>query len=63
MWLTGRLVSDFKTIADFRRDYGKTIRNVCWRFVVLCRVDPHFVVTTYSRVLMSRWTRLRCPLT
>ena len=33
MWLTGRLSPDFKTIADFRRDNGKGIRNVCRRFV------------------------------
>src|SRR6187397_642918 len=37
MWLTGRLVPDFKTIADFRRDNGAGIRNVCRRFIVLCR--------------------------
>ena len=37
MWLTGRLAPDFKTIADFRRDNGTGIRNVCRRFVVLCR--------------------------
>lgn len=37
MWLTARLAPDFKTIADFRRDNGKGIRNVCRRFVVLCR--------------------------
>lgn len=37
MWLTGRLAPDFKTIADFRRDNGQGIRNVCRRFVMLCR--------------------------
>ncbi len=37
MWLTGRLAPDFKTIADFRRDNGLAIRNVCRRFVELCR--------------------------
>ena len=37
MWLRGRLASDFKTIADFRRDNGVGIRNVCRRFVMLCR--------------------------
>ena len=37
MWLTGRLSPDFKTIADFRRNNGKGIRNVCKRFVALCR--------------------------
>ena len=37
MWLIGRLSPDFKTIADFRRDNGECIRNVCRQFVVLCR--------------------------
>ncbi len=37
MWLTGRLAPDFRTVADFRRDNGTGIRNVCRRFVVLCR--------------------------
>ena len=37
MWLTGRLAPDHKTIADFRRYNGKAIRQVCARFVDLCR--------------------------
>src|SRR5215216_1196998 len=37
MWLTGRLVPDHKTIADFRKDNGRAIRKVCARFVELCR--------------------------
>jgi len=37
MWLTGRLVPDHKTIADFRKDNGGAIRQVCTRFVALCR--------------------------
>jgi len=37
MWLTGRLTPDFKTIADFRRENGKGLRNVCRSFIVLCR--------------------------
>src|SRR6266403_5601772 len=37
MWLTGRLAPDFKTIADFRKDNGEAIRNVCREFVELCR--------------------------
>jgi transposase len=37
MWLTGRLTPDFKTIADFRKDNGRAIRNVCRQFIVLCR--------------------------
>ncbi len=37
MWLTGRLVPDHKTIADFRKDNGKAISGVCSQFVELCR--------------------------
>src|SRR6266542_2535545 len=37
MWLTGRLVPDHKTIADFGKDNGPAIRQVCARFVALCR--------------------------
>ena len=37
MWLTKRLAPDFKTIANFRKDNGKAIRNVCRQFVVLCQ--------------------------
>lgn len=37
MWLTGRLVPDHKTIADFRRENGPAIQAACAKFVVLCR--------------------------
>src|SRR5882672_5967168 len=37
MWLAGRLMPDFKTIANFRKDNGKAIRQVCRQFIVLCR--------------------------
>src|ERR1700728_1478448 len=37
VWLTGRLMPDFKTIADFRKDNGPAIRKVCIRFIELCR--------------------------
>jgi len=37
IWLTGRLAPDFKTVADFRRDNGEAIRQVCKEFVLLCR--------------------------
>jgi len=37
IWLTGHLTPDFKTIADFRKDNGPAIRNVCREFIVLCR--------------------------
>jgi len=36
-WLTGRLMPDFKTIANFRKDNGPAIRKVCSQFVLLCR--------------------------
>src|ERR1700675_3500229 len=37
IWLTGQLAPDFKTIADFRKDNGRAIREVCREFVTLCR--------------------------
>jgi transposase len=37
MWLTGRLMPDFKTIANFRKDNGGAIRRVCRQFIILCR--------------------------
>src|SRR3954451_19984313 len=37
MWLTGRLVPDHKTIADFRKNNGPAIKKVCARFIALCR--------------------------
>jgi transposase len=37
MWLLGRLAPDHKTIADFRKVNGRAIRQVCVRFVELCR--------------------------
>ena len=52
MWLTSRLAPDHKTIADFRKDHGRALRQVCVRFVELCRkLDlladlPKFVDTT-----------------
>jgi transposase len=38
MWLTGRLIPDHKTIADFRKDSGPAIKRVCVRFIELCRL-------------------------
>ena len=37
IWLTGRLMPDFKTIADFRKDNRQAIRRVCLEFVGVCR--------------------------
>ena len=38
MWLTGRLTPDHKTIADFRKDSGGSIKKVCVQFIELCRL-------------------------
>lgn len=35
--VTGRLMPDFKTIADFRKDNGKAIRSACREFIEQCR--------------------------
>src|SRR3990170_2147688 len=37
MWLLKRLTPDFKTIADFRRDNRRAIRQVCRQFTLFCR--------------------------
>ena len=37
VWLTGKLMPDFKTVADFRKDNGPAIRRACAQFVALCR--------------------------
>src|SRR6266568_8957416 len=37
MWLTCRLIPDHKTIADFRKDSGSAIKQVCVQFIELCR--------------------------
>src|SRR5262245_27377560 len=37
MWLLGKLTPDFKTIADFRKDNLKPLKQVCREFTLLCR--------------------------
>jgi transposase len=37
LWLTGKLAPDHKTIANFRRDNRKAIREVCRAFTRFCR--------------------------
>lgn len=37
MWLSERQMPCFKTIADFRKDNGRAIRQVCVEFVGVCR--------------------------
>ncbi|MGK0173483.1 MAG: transposase [Gammaproteobacteria bacterium] len=36
-WLTWRLAPDVKTLANFRKDNGRGIRQVCKQFVEVCR--------------------------
>ncbi len=45
IWLTGRLMPDFKTIADFRKDNRQAIRRVCMEFVEVCRQLELFSAT------------------
>ena len=45
IWLTGRLMPAFKTIADFRKDNRKAIRRVCTEFVGVCRELDLFSAT------------------
>jgi transposase len=45
IWLTGRLMPAFKTIADFRKDNRQAIRKVCLEFVGLCRELELFSAT------------------
>jgi transposase len=37
VWLLRRLRPDFKTIADFRRDNGPALKQVCREFTLLCK--------------------------
>lgn len=50
VWLTGRLMPDFKTIADFRKDYGEAIQEVCRQFVELCR---HLSLLSHASVAID----------
>ena len=37
MWLLGKLVPDFKTIADFRKDNLAALKGVCQEFTLVCK--------------------------
>ena len=54
IWLTGRLMPDFKTIADFRKDNGKAIHNVCREFIVLCRE-----LNLFSEASCHQWQQVQ----
>ena len=45
IWLTGRLMPSFKTIADFSKDNKQAIRRVCVEFVGVCRELELFSAT------------------
>lgn len=45
MWLVERLSPDFKTIADFRKNNSKGIKNTCRTFIELCRQMNMFTDT------------------
>ena len=59
MWLTGRFVPDFKTIANFRKDNSKAIRGVCRQFRSIYRAiaqptkvdDPNDEVKAFLHTL------------
>jgi transposase len=53
MWLTCRLVPDHKTIADFRKDSGPAIKQVCVQFIELCRQGPVGLSATLFAVVMG----------
>ena len=48
MWLLERLSPDFKTIADFRKDNSKGIKNTCRIFIELCRQMNMFADTVVA---------------
>jgi transposase len=52
--LTGRLSPDFKTIADFRKDNGHAITQVCKQFVLICRNLNLFTETMPLTAASSR---------
>jgi transposase len=45
IWLTGRLMPDFKTISNFRKDNRQSIRRVCLEFIGVCRELELFSAT------------------
>jgi transposase len=61
MWLTGRLVPDHKTIADFRKDNGPAIKKVCARFVELCRDASTLLCLRNSKSLKALWASACSP--
>src|SRR6266511_1914896 len=52
MWLTCRLIPDHKTIADFRKDSGPAIKQVCVQFIEVSS-KPSTPATRTSRA--GKW--------
>jgi len=48
MWLLERLSPDFKTIADFRKNNARGIKNTCKTFIDLCRKMNMFTDTVIA---------------
>jgi len=48
MWLLERLSPDFKTIADFRKNNSRGIKNTCKTFIDLCRQMNMFTDTVIA---------------
>jgi transposase len=42
IWLLRKLHPDFKTIADFRKNNGQSIRSLCQLFTLMCRKEGLF---------------------
>jgi Transposase domain (DUF772) len=56
VWLTGRLMPDFKTIADFRKDNGEGFQagKAKWEpFVIVCNVLQAHAIRLKSKLLFN----------
>ncbi|MEN1233378.1 transposase, partial [Pseudomonas aeruginosa] len=51
MWLTGRLMPDFKTIANFRKDNGKAIRGVTCDSVMVPKLSYTLYLPKWDMVI------------
>ncbi len=54
MYLIGKLIPDFRTIADFRKDNPKALKNVFKAFVKIC-------IKLKPRVDIHRRLKISCP--
>jgi transposase len=61
MWLTSRLMPDFKTIADFRKNNWPAISKVCRQFVLMCRNLDLFANTDILYFDIALWMNANFP--